>query len=222
MSYRTNWNAVVEQLPQLLKGLVFTIQISVTAYACALVVGLVVALCRLSPWTPLRLLAFGYTQFFRAISIYIYIIWIYFGLSAATGINLSPFAASVVAITLLHSAYMSEIYRAALQSVQEGQREAASSLGMSRVTTFFDVVLPQALAVAVPPLIVQSTMILKDSSVVALIGASDLMHETIRAANLEFRSFEFYSTAAAIYLSLVIGITALGRIVERNLRVGFQ
>lgn len=221
MSYRMDWGAVGAQLPQLAKGFLFTVEITLTAYACALVLGLLVALCRLSPWRPLSILAFAYTQFFRAISIYIYIIWIYFGLPMALGINLSPFAASVLSITLLHSAYMSEIYRSAIVSVSAGQREAARSLGLGRLSVFLDVVLPQAMAVALPQLVIHSSMIVKDSSVVALIGASDLMYETIRAANLEFRSFEFYTAAAAIYLGMVFAITWAGRALERRLRVAY-
>jgi len=220
MSYQMDWHAVIAQAPQLARGLVFTLQISFASYACALVLGLLVALLRLSPWRPVRMVAFAYTQFFRAISIYIYIIWIYFGLSMALGVELTPFAASVISITLLHSAYLSEVYRSAIASVPAGQREAAQGLGLGRRATFFDVVLPQALAVMVPQLVSQFAMIVKDSAVVALIGASDLMAETIRAVNLEYRSFEFYTTAALIYLFLVVAVSQAGRLIERRLKRG--
>ncbi|GAA5232055.1 amino acid ABC transporter permease [Verticiella sediminum] len=217
MSHEMDWHAVWLQAPQLAKGLVFTLQIAFAGYAASLVLGLLVALLRMSPWWPLRSLAFAYTQFFRAISIYIYVIWIYFGLTMVTGLDLTPFAASVISIALLHSAYLSEVYRAAIQGVDKGQREAAGSLGLGRVSTFFEIVLPQAMLVAVPQLVSQFAMIVKDSAVVALIGASDLMAETIRAANLEHRTFEFYTTAALVYLALVIAVSRLGRLLERRL-----
>jgi His/Glu/Gln/Arg/opine family amino acid ABC transporter permease subunit len=220
MSYKMDWAAVAQQMPQLMKGVVFTLQISATAYLCALVVGLVIALLRMSGVPFLSGFAFLYTQFFRAIAIYIYIIWIYFGLAAITGINLSPFAASVIAITLLHSAYLSEIYRAAIGHVSSGQTEAARSLGIGRLSTFLDIVAPQALTVALPQMINQFAMIVKDSAVVALIGASDLMYETIRAANLEFRTFEFYSVAAAIYVVIVLAVSGVGGLLEKQLRRG--
>jgi ABC-type amino acid transport system permease subunit len=117
------------------------------------------------------------------------IIWIYFGLAIAFGVNLSPFAAGVCSIVLLNSAYMAEIYRSAISSVDAGQREVAISLGMGRTMTFYEIVFPQALRVAMPQLINQFTFAVKDSSIVALIGASDLMYETIRAAKSEFKSF---------------------------------
>lgn len=220
MNYQTDWTAVAAKLPLLLHGLVFTIQISITAYAISLIVGLVIGLARRSHWQLLKASAFAYTQFFRSISIYIYILWIYFGLPVILGINLTPFAASVASLVLLNSAYMSEIYRSAIAAIDVGQREAALSLGMGRIVTFFDVTLPQALRIAVPQLINQFTMIIKDSSVVAVIGAGDLMYQTIAAANLGLRSFEFYTTAAAIYLGMVTAVSWLGNTVERRLRVG--
>jgi His/Glu/Gln/Arg/opine family amino acid ABC transporter permease subunit len=222
MRYQLNWSAVLDQLPLLGKGLVLSIEISVAAYVISLVGGLVIALLRLSPWWPLRMLAFAYTQFFRAISVYIYIIWIYFGLAIALGINTSPFAASVISIALLHSAYMSEIYRSTIEAVPTGQRDAARSLGLGRIATLFDVILPQALMIAVPQLVNQLTMIIKDSSVVALIGAKDLMAETMRAANLEFRSFEFYTTAALIYLAMVLVVSSASVWLERRMRVSLS
>jgi His/Glu/Gln/Arg/opine family amino acid ABC transporter permease subunit len=222
MTTRLDWYAVLEQLPPLGKGLVFTLEISASGYALSLVVGLVVALMRRSRFLPLSGLAFAYTQFFRSISIYIYIIWVYFGIPVALGVRLSPFAASVVSLLLLHSAYMSEIYRAALDAVDLGQREAAQSLGLGRIMVFFEVVLPQALRIALPQLINQFTMILKDSSVVALIGAGDLMHETIRAANREFRSFEFYTTAGLIYLSIVLIVSGIASLIEHRMRLAFS
>ena len=222
MRYQLNWSAVLDQLPLLGRGLILSIEISIVAYIISLVGGLIIALLRLSPWWPVRVIAFVYTQFFRAISVYIYIIWIYFGLAVALGINTSPFAASIIAIALLHSAYMSEIYRSTIDSVPSGQRDAARSLGLGRIRTFFDVVLPQALMIAVPQLVNQLTMIIKDSSVVALIGAKDLMAETMRAANLEFRSFEFYTTAALIYLAMVLLVSWVSVWIERRLRVSLS
>jgi His/Glu/Gln/Arg/opine family amino acid ABC transporter permease subunit len=220
MSYQFNWTAVLAHWPQLAKGLLFTLQIVLVSYLISLVVGLIVGMLRLSPSRLIRAIAFAYTQFFRAVSTYISIIWIYFGLAIAFGLNLSPFTAGVCSIVLLNSAYMSEIYRSAISSVDTGQREVAYSLGLGRTMTFFDIVFPQALRIAMPQLINQFTFAVKDSAIVALIGASDLMYETIRAANVEFLSFEFYTTAAAIYLAIVFFVSWLGYQAERRLSVG--
>lgn len=220
MSYAYDWSVVVSALPALVKGLRYTVALSLLGFGIALAVGLLVALCRMSSWRLLSGAAFLYTQVFRAISIYIYIVWVYFGIAGALGIDLSPFAAGVISLVLLNSAYMSEIYRAAIESVDAGQREAARSLGLGRVSTFLDVVLPQALRVAIPGLINQFTGIIKDSSVVAIVGANDLMYETIRAANFHFKAFEFYTVAALIYLALVLLASWLGAALERVFRGG--
>jgi His/Glu/Gln/Arg/opine family amino acid ABC transporter permease subunit len=220
VKYHLDWHVVLNQLPLLAKGLVLSVEIAMCAYFVSVVAGLLIALMRRSDWLPVWILAFLYTQFFRAISVYIYIIWIYFGLAVAAGIKLDPFTASVLAIALLHSAYVSEIFRAAIAAVPIGQRDAARSLGLGRIRTFTDVVLPQAMRVALPQLVNQLTMIIKDSSVVALIGAKDLMAETISAANREFRAFEFYTTAALIYLAMVLLVSAFSVLLERHLRVG--
>jgi His/Glu/Gln/Arg/opine family amino acid ABC transporter permease subunit len=95
----------------LANGLVLTLQIAALSFVFALILGLLVALCRLAPLAPLRSVAFGYVQLFRAVSLYIYILWIFFGIPLAFGLRLTPLQAGVLALTLLDSAYMAEIYR---------------------------------------------------------------------------------------------------------------
>src|SRR6185295_165422 len=137
----------------------------------SLVIGLIIAMCRLSPFAPLSALAYAYVQVFRALSLYVYILWVYFGLPAFVGVRLSPFQAAVLSLTLLNSAYMAEIYRAAIRSIDLGQWEASRSLGMNPIWAFFAIILPQAWRIAVPSLVNQFTDIIKDTSIVALIGA---------------------------------------------------
>jgi His/Glu/Gln/Arg/opine family amino acid ABC transporter permease subunit len=202
----------------LAQGLVLTVQIAALSFVFALVVGLLVAVGRLVPIRPIRALAFGYVQLFRAISLYIYILWIFFGIPLAFGLRLTPLQAGVLSLTLLDSAYMSEIYRSAIRAVDRGQWEAAASLGMSRVTQFFSIVLPQALRIATPSLVNQLVDIIKDSSIVAVIGASDLMYTTIRLVSTTNRPFELYTTVGLIYLAVVLLISQLAKQVERRMR----
>lgn len=219
MSYRMDWSVVVEKLPLLAKGLVFTVEIAVVAYILALIIGLLVALARMSTFWPVSVAAFVYTQFFRSISIYIYVLWVYFGLPILLGINFNPFVACVISLVLLNSAYIAEVYRSAIISTEPGQSEAAISLGLSRISTFVDIIMPQMMRVAIPPLIGQFASIIKDTSVVAVIGAGDLMYQTIIASSFELRYFEFYTVAAVIYLSMVLLVSGMGNAVERRLKV---
>ena len=215
--YVYDWSVLIPSIPLLMKGLVFTLQISLTATALALLVGLPVALLRMVRFKAVSGLAFVYIQVFRSMSLYIYILWIYFGVSIATGIHVGPFQSAVIALVLLNSAYMAEIYRASIQAVDVGQWEAATSLGMGRVSTMLNIVLPQAVRIALPTLMNNFTDMIKDSSIVAYIGASDLMYNTQQLVTYYSRSFEFYTATAVIYFSVVFVLARSATALEKRL-----
>ena len=136
VAYTIRWGILPNAEGELFHGLKVTLELTVLSAIFALAIGLVVALCRMSAIAPLRWLAFTYTQVFRALSLYIYVLWIYFGIAAGIGVNFSPLTAGVIALTMLHSAYMSEIFRSALGAVDPGQREAATSFCFNHMRTF--------------------------------------------------------------------------------------
>lgn len=217
LTYTFDWSVIIKSLPFLERGIGVTVRITVFSIIFSLVLGLAVALVRMSPG-PLGLLGFAYVQVFRALSLYVYILFIYFGIAAVLHIDLDPFTAGIVALTLLNSAYMAEIYRSAIQAIDPGQREAARSLGLGSVSTFVNVVFPQAWRIALPSLVNQFTDIIKDSSVVALIGAGDLMYQTIERVSFYQRPFEFYTAVAGIYLVMVVIVAQLAAQLEKRLR----
>lgn len=217
LSYSYDWSVIPRSIHFFERGILVTVRIALLSVVFSLALGLVVALIRMAPG-PLGLIGFVYIQVFRALSLYVYILFIYFGIAAAIGLNLDPIPAGVVALTLLNSAYMAEIYRAAIQAVDPGQREAARSLGLGSVGTFATVVFPQAWRTAIPSLVNQLTDIIKDSSVVALIGAPDLMYQTIERVSFYQRPFEFYTTVAAIYLVMVVIVAQLAARLEKRLQ----
>ena len=217
VAYAFRWSVVSGSLGELLHGVRITLVLSALSLVLSLVLGLVVALCRVSPFAPLRWLAFVYIQVFRALSLYIYALLIYFGIAAVSGLNFSPVQAGVIALTALNSAYMAEIYRSAIGAVDPGQREAATSLGFGRVRGFTTVVFPQAFRIAFPPLVNQFVDIVKDSSIVALIGTTDLMGVTNQLNGVYRAPFELYSTVAFFYLSLVLLVSGGAALVERRL-----
>ena len=171
----------------------------------------------MSAIAPLRWLAFTYTQVFRALSLYIYVLWIYFGIAAGIGVNFSPLTAGVIALTMLHSAYMSEIFRSALGAVDPGQREAATSLGFGRMRAFSTVIYPQAVRIAIPSLVNQFIDVLKDSSIIAIIGTTDLMGVTNQLVSFYRAPFELYTLVGFVYLTLVIIVSAGAALLERRL-----
>jgi len=167
---------------------------------------------------PIGLVGFLYVQVFRALSLYVYILFIYFGVAAVFHIDFDPITAGVVSLTLLNSAYMAEIYRGAIQAIDAGQREAARSLGLGSIATFATVTFPQAWRIAIPSLVNQFTDIIKDSSIVAVIGTPDLMYQTIERVSYYQRPFEFYTTVAAIYLVMVVMVAQLAWRLEKRLQ----
>jgi His/Glu/Gln/Arg/opine family amino acid ABC transporter permease subunit len=217
LTYSYDWSVIPRSIAFFERGLSVTIRIALLSVVFSLVLGLIVALVRMAPG-PLGLIGFVYIQVFRALSLYVYILFIYFGIAAVFGLNLDPIPAGVVALTLLNSAYMAEIYRAAIQAIDPGQREAARSLGVGGIGTFTTVVFPQAWRIAIPSLVNQFTDIIKDSSVVALIGAPDLMYQTIERVSFYQRPFEFYTTVAAIYLVMVVIVAQLAARLEKRLQ----
>lgn len=217
LAYTFRWGIVPEVMGEFAHGVKITLELSALSLVLSLALGLVVALCRMSRFPPLRVAAYGYIQVFRAVSLYIYVLWIYFGIAGAIGVNFSPLTAGVIALTILNSAYMAEIYRSALGAVDPGQREAATSLGFGRVRGFTTVILPQAIRIGVPPLVNQFVDIVKDSSIVAIIGTTDLMGVTNQMVSYYRAPFELYTLLAGFYLTIVLSISALAAFLERRL-----
>lgn len=217
LGYTFRWAILSQSLGEFGHGVVITLELSGYSLIFSLALGLVVALLRMSPFPPVKLAAYTYIQVFRALSLYIYVLWIYFGIAAAIGINFSPVTAGVIALTILNSAYMAEIYRSALNAVDPGQREAAASLGFGRTRAFSTVILPQALRIAVPSLVNQFVDIIKDSSIVAIIGTTDLMGVTNQLVSYYRAPFELYTLLAGFYLSIVLVVSGAATLLERRL-----
>ena len=217
LSYSYDWSVIPQSIAFFERGLGVTVRISVLSVLFSLVLGLIVALVRMAPG-PIGLVGFLYVQVFRALSLYVYILFIYFGVAAVFHIDFDPITAGVVSLTLLNSAYMAEIYRGAIQAIDAGQREAARSLGLGSIATFATVTFPQAWRIAIPSLVNQFTDIIKDSSIVAVIGTPDLMYQTIERVSFYQRPFEFYTAVAGIYLVMVVMVAQLAWRLEKRLQ----
>ncbi len=214
MTFRLDlvWNA---RLP-LLHGTLVTIEVALLALGVALILGLPVALLRASRLPVFWLPAFLFIQFFRGTSLYVLILWVFFGLAIALDINLPPFTAAVLCLGLLNSAYMAEVYRTGLGTVGFGQYEAARALGLSNLSTFRLIVLPQALRVVIPSAANLFVDMLKDAAIVGVVGVWDLMKQADRLTKFHFRPFEFYTASAVIYFLLVLGFSRLVSVIERH------
>jgi His/Glu/Gln/Arg/opine family amino acid ABC transporter permease subunit len=201
----------------LFKGLRKTLWLAALSMALALVGGLPIALARMSRIKPLSWLASIYINIVRGIPLLILIIWVYFGLAIWIDVTFSAFEAGIISLTVLHTAWMAEIYRAGLQAVPKGQREAAASLGMGRTRAFFSVVLPQAVRLVIPTSGNDFVGMVKDTSLVGIIGIFELYRTGQRLVNDTFLPFETYTIVAVMYIAVVFVIDQLVRFLERVL-----
>ncbi len=193
----------VDALPTLLRGALLTLQVSALAIALAAAVGVAVAAARTAPLPPLRWLGAAYVEVFRNTPLLVQIFFVFFGLPRV-GLRLSPFQSGLLALSLYTAAYNAEVFRAGLEAVPRGLREAAAALGLSGWQRFRHVVLPVAVRISLPALGNNFVALVKNSSLVSAIGMVEL---TFVARDLEawtFRSFEVYGMATLLYLALVL------------------
>ncbi len=200
----------------LLKGLAVTLQISAVSLLFAFVVGLVAALLRLSDSFVGRSAARLYLEIVRNTPLLIQIFFIYFVLGPALGLNRFPSA--VLALSLFEGAYASEIIRAGITGLPQGQWEASYSLGLSVADTYRFIVLPQAIRRTLPPLTGQAVSLVKDSALVSTIAIYDLTMQAQAIIAETFLTFEIWFTVALLYLAVTLSLSLFAAFLERRFR----
>lgn len=208
--------------PAFLRGALRTIQLAALAEVLGVVLGMVVAVFGLSKSAWLRFPAKVYIDFFRGTPLLMQLLVISFGLPFI-GIRLDPFPAGIIGLTLNSGAYVAEIFRAGIQSVERGQMDAARSLGMPYATAMLFVIIPQAVRRVIPPLMNEFIALLKDSSLVAVLGATIAERELLKVARdgaAAFVSATPYVMASISYLLMTIPLTRVVGRLETRLREG--
>lgn len=232
-------DVVMQSFPVLLLGAMATLQITVISVAVGCVIGLVVGLSRISRIRPLKLVATAYVDFFRGTPLLVQIMIIFYGLPIPQFIRdsqnflvdfvgltfLSEFAmdvflSGVIACSLNSGAYIAEIFRAGIQSIEKGQVEAARSLGMTAGQAMRYVVLPQAVKRVIPPLGNEFIAMLKDTSLLSVIGFAELTRRGQLVVGQTYVAFPVWLTVAFIYLAMTFGISRLVDYSERRLKTG--
>ena len=216
MAYTFDWGAIGRGLPYLLDGAGLTIFISAVAMFFALVLGMVMAALSQVPGRLIPGLVRAYVEVFRNTPLLIQIFIVYFGLPQV-GLRLSPFLSGISALVLYASAYNAEVFRAGLEAVPWGQHEAALSTGLSGPQTMRYVIVPQALRISFPALGNNLVSLVKNSSLVSVIGMVDLMFVANDISFNNFRTFEIYGAAAILYVVLVLALTRALSLTERRL-----
>jgi len=219
-------------------GIVITLKITIVSFFFILIVGMIGGLGRVSHNRFIRGVASLYVEIVRGIPVLVWLLWIWYALPQVRDVvgnsissvapqvgelilslKFEPFVAAVVGFTVAYGAYMTEIFRAGIQSIPKGQMEAARSLGMTYLQAMRHVILPKAIRVILPPLGNEFVTLLKDSSLVSVLAVSDLTRRGREYVARSFLSFDTFTMVAMLYLIMTLFFTRVFVAVERRLSV---
>jgi His/Glu/Gln/Arg/opine family amino acid ABC transporter permease subunit len=219
LAYEFAWDPVFDRLDLFLLGAWLDVWVTAISFVLACALGIGIALMRGSGIALLRVPAFVYVQILRGVPLLVFLYWVYFGVAIVIGLNFSAVQAGIVALTLTGSAYTAEIFRGGLASIDAGQAEASRSLGLSRIGTYRDVLLPQMIRIVIPPLGNVFIGLLKGATLLSIIAVHDMV-SIANDLNINFFTpFEAFTAVAVILVALVAVFSAGVSLLERTLRL---
>ncbi|WP_089159259.1 amino acid ABC transporter permease [Caballeronia sordidicola] len=213
-----DWSVVWSHWPLFLQGVGLDLYMAVAGFLLACVVGLVVAQCRISGTRILSTPAYIFIQIVRGVPFYVLLLWLYFGLATAMKLSLSPTAAAIVALAITGSGLTAEIFRGSFEAIDRGQLEASRSLGMRWSAIYTDILLPQALRTALPPLGNVFVFLLKAATYAAVISVPEIVYVAQDISTTFFKPFEAFSAVAVILVVLVVTFSLIVAATERSLK----
>ena len=216
-TYQFRWDVVWNNLPFLLSGLQQTLLISAITLVLSVLLGMVIALADMSSVRPIRFLGYAFGEIVRNTPILVQLLWVYYVLPIVFDISIDAFSACIIGLTIYSSAFISEIYRAGIQSVPKGHREAARVLGMSTFDAFIRIVLPQALRATLPPLAANFVQLIKYSSLAAVISVSEVTRRGMELSSSTFRPMEIFTFIAVMYFIICWPLAQSIRFMEARL-----
>jgi len=209
-----NVDVLVSALPALMRGLLNTLKLGLLAIGIGIPLGLVISLVRLYAPRPLRWLAIGYIDIFRAMPVLVVLILIYYALPFV-GIRFSSWVSATLAFTFIMSAYSAEVFRSGIESIPKGQFEAAQALGLPFVLTLRKVILPQAIRLVIPPTTSNCVSMFKDTSLASAVALPELLKEANDAQALYANPSPLIG-AALVYLAFLWPMVRLVGYVEKR------
>ncbi|APC49281.1 amino acid ABC transporter permease [Virgibacillus halodenitrificans] len=214
---RFDWAGVIDFLPELGIGLYYTLLISVLGLLIGFILGAIFGIGRISKNKLVYGLSTVYVEVIRGTPVLVQAIWIFFALPLIIGQNLGSITAGVIVIALNSGAYIAEIVRGAVDSIEKGQMEAGRSLGLNQGQTMRYIVWPQAFKRMIPPLGNQFIISIKDTSLLSVILVPELIFQGRLIAANHFNAVEIYTTVALFYLAITLSLSVVLRYVERRL-----
>ncbi len=207
-----------ESFPALLRGLGVTLELWGLTLLFGAILGVLIALARIYGNRPLYFLATGYVELIRGTPMLVQLFIIYYGLGDV-GIFIKPFLAALIAFVINTAAYQAEYFRGAIQSIREGQIEAAQALGMSRAQVIRRIVLPQALRLVIPSWSNEAIVMLKATSLAFMVTVQELLAIGKLISSRNYRSLEVFSMVAILYIIVVLVFTQLLDMIEKKLSI---
>lgn len=217
-----NWSIVIEKFPIFLPAAFETIKITLAAIVVGLIIGLLVALCRISQIKifKIRILYYPatlYVNLIRGTPILLQLFIVYFGLTGI--VKLDPYSSAIIAFGIHNGAYIAEIFRGAIKSIDRGQSEAARSIGMSKFKAMYRIILPQAIKRAIPPLGNQLIIATKDSSLASAITVRELLLKSQQMGSSSYHFLEYFLIAGIYYFIITSILSFFVNKLERKLAV---
>ena len=220
VTFEFDWGAAFASIPYLLQGVPYTLLISFGGLAIGFIIGIIFGLLRISPTVWLRAPAIAYIEIFRGTPVLVQVLFIFYGLPQLLGGPIDALTAGIAAIAVNSGAYISEVVRGGVQSIERGQREAGVSLGLSRFQTFRYIIWPQGFRRMIPALGNQAIISIKDTSLFAVIGVGELVRQGQIYIATTFNALEVYLMVALMYLAITLTLSLCLRMLERKGLVG--
>jgi glutamine transport system permease protein len=214
--FEFNWQSAINSIPFLLEGIPYTLLISFGGLFIGFALGIFFGLLSINKLWFLKWPATAYIEIFRGTPILVQVLFIFYGLPDLIGTSINPLTAGIAAIALNSGAYISEVVRGGVQSIDKGQNEAGLSLGLSRTQTFWSIIWPQAFRRMVPPLGNQAIVSIKDTSLFSVIGVGELVRQGQIYIATTFEAFEVYFMVALMYLAITFSLSLILRFIERR------
>ncbi len=212
MGYQYDFSVVLKSA--WFEAVLMTLTYAVGTIVGGLIIGVVCGVLLLFPYRWLTILINIYVQFFRCTPLLIQIVWFFYALPIVLNFNLPAWAAAGLGLTLYMGAFCSEIFRAGVMSIDEGQWQAARALGMTYLQLMRRIILPQAMRRMVPPFVNQSVLQLKNTSLLYVVAVPDIMYVSSQITSNTYRPLEVYTFAALLYFALLYPLTQLARRLE--------
>lgn len=214
MDYQWDFSFLLQYKSLILVGVLYTIGFTILTAVSGLTVGCVIALTKLSNMRVLNVFLTGFVEVFRCTPVLVQLVWIYYALPMLIGVELSPAAAAFITLTFYGASFYGEIIRGGINSVDIGQWEAGKAIGMRWPQLMRRIIMPQAFRRMVPPLVNQTILQLKNTSLLSVLAVPDLLYQGQLITSASYRPLETYTMIAVIYFLILFPLTRFAKKLE--------